>query len=235
MHTLQVNVHRCSDILDLKVTDSQIDEGVIRDCETRSVYYELCIKSRLVFINFSTKDREREGEKNYAFTDAILELTTKCIVLSPFERIFSFDRRRMFPSLQLNISGLQNYLHYYVVVEMTPASNRRHKYSGNAGHDDVNGNKDGNRGGWTTAGPAEPQPHLDRRIYLHPDGPALGAHWMQHIVSFSKLKVTNNAAGHRNNVRIREPFMFKLILCVLTFIFLSTKTGQIVHFVIRTR
>lgn len=37
------------------------------------------------------------------------------------------------------------------------------------------------------------------RMYMHPDSPNTGAHWMRQEVSFSKLKLTNNK-GSTNNV-----------------------------------
>ena len=37
------------------------------------------------------------------------------------------------------------------------------------------------------------------RMYMHPDSPNNGAHWMRQEVSFSKLKLTNNK-GSTNNV-----------------------------------
>ncbi|KAG7208864.1 hypothetical protein KM043_015048 [Ampulex compressa] len=116
------------------------------------------------------------------------------------EMIITKLGRRMFPSIQLSVSGLERRTRYYVLLEVTPASHRRHKYVGNAGATDdveING---GSTRGWMSAGPAEPQPRIDRRIYIHPDSPATGAHWMQHSVNFSKLKLTNNAVDHRNNV-----------------------------------
>lgn len=40
------------------------------------------------------------------------------------------------------------------------------------------------------AGKAEPA--MPGRLYVHPDSPATGAHWMRQLVSFQKLKLTNN-------------------------------------------
>lgn len=37
------------------------------------------------------------------------------------------------------------------------------------------------------------------RLYVHPDSPNTGAHWMRQEVSFGKLKLTNNK-GASNNV-----------------------------------
>ncbi|XP_046595278.1 T-box transcription factor TBX20-like [Neodiprion lecontei] len=113
------------------------------------------------------------------------------------EMIITKLGRRMFPSLQLQIEGLERRGRYCLLLEVTPASRRRHKYLGGGG---VNGGSVNSGRGWTTAGPAEPQPHVNRRVYLHPDSPATGSHWMQHPVSFNKLKLTNNAVDHHSNV-----------------------------------
>lgn len=108
-----------------------------------------------------------------------------------------FHYRRMFPSIQLAITGLEPRARYCVLLEVEPASDRRHKYVGSGGGLEKTC---GNVRGWTSAGPAEPQPRIDRRIYLHPDSPATGTHWMQHSLKFDKLKLTNNAVDPRNNV-----------------------------------
>ncbi|NXN21945.1 TBX5 factor, partial [Nycticryphes semicollaris] len=36
------------------------------------------------------------------------------------------------------------------------------------------------------------EPAMPGRLYVHPDSPATGAHWMRQLVSFQKLKLTNN-------------------------------------------
>ncbi|XP_076176442.1 T-box transcription factor TBX2b [Ptiloglossa arizonensis] len=113
------------------------------------------------------------------------------------EMIITKLGRRMFPSIQLTISGLERRASYCVLLEVEPASDRRHKYVGGGGGG-VDGS--GNARGWTSAGSAEPQPRIDRRIYLHPESPAPGSHWMQHSLNFNKLKLTNNAVDPRNNV-----------------------------------
>ncbi|CAK9818800.1 T-box transcription factor TBX6 [Anthophora plagiata] len=112
------------------------------------------------------------------------------------EMVITKVGRRMFPSIQLTITGLERRARYCVLLEVEPASDRRHKYVGGGGAEKACGNVRG----WTSAGPAEPQPRIDRRIYQHPDSPATGAHWMQHPLSFNKLKLTNNAVDPRNNV-----------------------------------
>ena len=43
---------------------------------------------------------------------------------------------------------------------------------------------------WMVAGKADPE--MPKRMYIHPDSPATGEHWMQKVVPFHKLKLTNN-------------------------------------------
>lgn len=60
------------------------------------------------------------------------------------------------------------------------------------------------------AGKAEPA--MPGRLYVHPDSPATGAHWMRQLVSFQKLKLTNNHLdpfGHVSNYR--EPVLSILL------------------------
>lgn len=94
-------------------------------------------------------------------------------------------------------SGLECKGQYTVYVEIAPASQRRQKYTLN--NDEQEGNKK-NNSGWTSSALAEDQPPTGRRLYIHPDSPATGHHWMQQPVSFTKLKLTNNP-GDAQNVR----------------------------------
>ena len=43
---------------------------------------------------------------------------------------------------------------------------------------------------WMIAGKADPE--MPKRMYIHPDSPSTGEQWMQKVVSFHKLKLTNN-------------------------------------------
>ena len=43
------------------------------------------------------------------------------------------------------------------------------------------------------------------RVYIHPDSPALGEEWMRQVVSFDKVKLTNNELdqqGHVSNLHL---------------------------------
>ena len=54
------------------------------------------------------------------------------------------------------------------------------------------------RSSWSVAGKADaPMPP---RIHVHPDSPSKGVHWMKQIVSFDKLKLTNNLLDDNGHV-----------------------------------
>ncbi|CAG9772823.1 unnamed protein product [Ceutorhynchus assimilis] len=92
--------------------------------------------------------------------------------------IITKSGRRMFPSLQVQLSELDPQEQYCVFMEMVPASRCRYKYS--------------SAGGWAPAGSEEAQsPH---RIYLHPESPAKGDYWMSQPISFGRVKLTNMPA-----------------------------------------
>ena len=48
------------------------------------------------------------------------------------------------------------------------------------------------------AGKADPE--MPKRMYIHPDSPATGEQWMQKVVSFHKLKLTNNISDKQGLV-----------------------------------
>ena len=58
------------------------------------------------------------------------------------------------------------------------------------------------RSRWMVAGKADPE--MPKRMYIHPDSPSTGEQWMQKVVSFHKLKLTNNMSdkhGYVSTVR----------------------------------
>ena len=55
---------------------------------------------------------------------------------------------------------------------------------------------------WMVAGKADPE--MPKRMYIHPDSPATGEQWMQKVVSFHKLKLTNNHSDKQGFVSVRN-------------------------------
>ncbi len=52
---------------------------------------------------------------------------------------------------------------------------------------------------WVVAGKADP--HCPGRFHVHPDSPQIGSAWMKNIVSFDKLKLTNNLLDENGYVK----------------------------------
>ncbi|XP_035687473.1 T-box transcription factor T homolog 1 isoform X2 [Branchiostoma floridae] len=94
------------------------------------------------------------------------------------EMIVTKNGRRMFPVLKVNVSGLDPNAMYSFLLDFTAADNHRWKY--------VNGE-------WVPGG--KPEPSVPSCVYIHPDSPNFGAHWMKSPVSFSKVKLTNKLNG----------------------------------------
>ncbi|XP_066551824.1 T-box transcription factor TBX4 [Amia ocellicauda] len=91
------------------------------------------------------------------------------------EMIITKAGRRMFPSYKVKVTGMNPKIKYILLIDVVPSDDHRYKFCDNK---------------WMVAGKAEPA--MPGRLYVHPDSPATGAHWMRQLVSFQKLKLTNN-------------------------------------------
>jgi hypothetical protein len=91
------------------------------------------------------------------------------------EMIITKAGRRMFPVIKMSVSGLEANTKYIIVMDIVAIDDNRYKF-----HDSE----------WVVTGKAEP--HLPGRLYVHPDSPATGAVWEKQLISFQKLKITNN-------------------------------------------
>ena len=59
---------------------------------------------------------------------------------------------------------------------------------------------------WVVAGRADP--NSPPRIHVHPESPAKGTHWMRQLISFDKLKLTNNQLDDNGHVSHKQIFIF---------------------------
>ncbi|XP_029942291.1 T-box transcription factor TBX19 [Salarias fasciatus] len=98
------------------------------------------------------------------------------------EMIVTKNGRRMFPVLKVSVSGLDPSSMYSFLLDFVPADSCRWKF--------VNGE-------WVAAGRAEGRGEGRGHggIYIHPDSPNFGAHWMKAAVTFNKVKLTNKVNG----------------------------------------
>ncbi|XP_069577377.1 T-box transcription factor TBX19-like isoform X2 [Brachyistius frenatus] len=98
------------------------------------------------------------------------------------EMIVTKNGRRMFPVLKVSVSGLDPSSMYSFLLDFVPADSCRWKF--------VNGE-------WVAAGRAEGRGEGRGHggVYIHPDSPNFGAHWMKAAVTFNKVKLTNKVNG----------------------------------------
>ncbi|KAL4232815.1 hypothetical protein ACF0H5_007501 [Mactra antiquata] len=94
------------------------------------------------------------------------------------EMIVTKNGRRMFPVFKISISGLDPNSMYTILLDFVQVESHRWKY--------VNGE-------WVAGGKAEPS--APNCVYVHPDSPNFGSHWMKEPISFSKVKLTNKLNG----------------------------------------
>ncbi|CAL8295160.1 unnamed protein product [Merluccius merluccius] len=102
------------------------------------------------------------------------------------EMIITKQGRRMFPFLSFNITGLNLTAHYNVFVEVILADPNHWRFQG---------------GKWVTCGKADNNMQ-GNKMYVHPESPNTGAHWMRQEISFGKLKLTNNKGANNNNTQM---------------------------------
>lgn len=95
----------------------------------------------------------------------------------------------MFPTLRVSFSGPLRYAQpadrYAVLMDIIPMDSRRYRY---AYH----------RSSWLVAGKADPPP--PHRLYAHPDTPVSSDALRKQVISFEKVKLTNNEMDKNGQV-----------------------------------
>lgn len=94
------------------------------------------------------------------------------------EMILTKQGRRMFPYCRYRLTGLDPEQLYSLVLSIVPSDQKKYRWSTSK---------------WEVTGPAEYQGQGLIRAYSHHYSPCIGAEWMNGLVSFYKLKLTNNA------------------------------------------
>uniref|UniRef100_A0A8D9E1C3 Optomotor-blind protein n=1 Tax=Cacopsylla melanoneura TaxID=428564 RepID=A0A8D9E1C3_9HEMI len=91
------------------------------------------------------------------------------------EMVITKSGRQMFPQMKFRVSGLDAKAKYILLLDIVASDDFRYKFHNSR---------------WMVAGKADPE--MPKRMYIHPDSPSTGDQWMQKVVSFHKLKLTNN-------------------------------------------
>ncbi|XP_036414274.1 T-box transcription factor TBX20 [Colossoma macropomum] len=101
------------------------------------------------------------------------------------EMIITKSGRRMFPTIRVSFSGVEPDCRYIVLMDIIAMDNKRYRY---AYH----------RSSWLVAGKADPP--LPARLYVHPDSPFTGEQLLKQMVSFEKVKLTNNELDQHGHI-----------------------------------
>ncbi|PFX15630.1 T-box transcription factor TBX20 [Stylophora pistillata] len=136
------------------------------------------------------EDKESGKELENSYKDELRNITVELEGKELWERfselgtemIITKAGRRMFPTLRISVNGVNPKANYMVLMDIVPVDDKRYRY---AYH----------RSTWLVAGKADPPAPV--RLYMHPDSPFTGEQLLKQIISFEKVKLTNND-GDRN-------------------------------------
>ncbi|XP_015758362.1 PREDICTED: T-box transcription factor TBX1-like [Acropora digitifera] len=101
------------------------------------------------------------------------------------EMIVTKAGRRMFPPFQVRLHGLDPSSKYILMMDFVPVDDKRYRYAFHSSK-------------WLVAGKADSS--VPGRVHIHPDSPCTGQQWMKQIVSFDKLKLTNNLMDDNGHI-----------------------------------
>ncbi|XP_057369996.1 T-box protein H15-like [Daphnia carinata] len=113
------------------------------------------------------------------------------------EMIITKTGRRMFPTVRITFSGSlfgdhrdvsnngANRVRYFVMLDVVPVDSKRYRY---AYH----------RSSWLVAGKADPP--APARLYTHPDSPFTPDQLRKQVISFEKVKLTNNEMDKQGQI-----------------------------------
>ncbi|XP_060833336.1 optomotor-blind protein-like isoform X3 [Rhopalosiphum padi] len=158
------------------------DDGVVDDPKVTLEGKDLWEKFHKLGTEMVITKSGRQMFPQMRFRVSGLNAKTKYILLQDIvasdDYRYKFHNRRMFPAYKVRVMGLDKKAKYILLMDIVAADDCRYKFH----------NRYKNR--WMVAGKADPE--MPKRMYIHPDSPSTGEQWMQKVVSFHKLKLTNN-------------------------------------------
>lgn len=101
------------------------------------------------------------------------------------EMILTKQGRRMFPYCRYRLTGLDPNQQYSLVLSIVPSGQYRYRWSASR---------------WEVTGRAEHQNQGLIRAFSHHYSPCRGSDWMNSLVSFYKLKLTNNSQDQDGHI-----------------------------------
>uniref|UniRef100_UPI00358ED79C uncharacterized protein isoform X3 n=1 Tax=Myxine glutinosa TaxID=7769 RepID=UPI00358ED79C len=91
------------------------------------------------------------------------------------EMLIARSGRRMFPYCQFDIDGLDPNMDYIMALDMVPVDSQHNQMFDDACFPVVHSTSE-----------------CPNQLYLHPESPSLGLHWMKRKITFCKVKLTNH-------------------------------------------
>ncbi|XP_005045788.1 PREDICTED: T-box transcription factor TBX22 [Ficedula albicollis] len=103
--------------------------------------------------------------------------------------------RRMFPSVRVKVKGLEPLQQYYIAIDVVPVDSKRYRYVYHSSQ-------------WMVAGNTD-HSCITPRLYIHPDSPCSGETWMRQIISFDRVKLTNNEMDDKGHIILQSMHKYK--------------------------
>ncbi|XP_040855862.1 T-box transcription factor TBX22 [Ochotona curzoniae] len=111
------------------------------------------------------------------------------------EMIITKAGRRMFPSVRVKVKGLDPGKQYYIAIDVVPVDSKRYRYVYHSSQ-------------WMVAGNTD-HSCITPRFYIHPDSPCSGETWMRQIISFDRVKLTNNEMDDKGHIILQSMHKYK--------------------------
>ncbi|KAL1766224.1 T-box transcription factor TBX22 isoform X1 [Sigmodon hispidus] len=111
------------------------------------------------------------------------------------EMIITKAGRRMFPSVRIKVKGMDPVKQYYVIFDVMPVDSKRYRYVYHSSQ-------------WMVAGNTD-HSCITPRFYIHPDSPCSGETWMRQIISFDRVKLTNNEMDNKGHIILQSMHKYK--------------------------
>ncbi|RXN07854.1 T-box transcription factor TBX22 [Labeo rohita] len=111
------------------------------------------------------------------------------------EMIITKAGRRMFPSVRVKVHNLDPVQQYSIAMDIMPVDSMRYRYVYHSSQ-------------WMVAGNTDHScvpPHL----YVHPDSPCSGETWMRQVISFDRVKLTNNEMDDKGHIILKSMHKYR--------------------------
>ncbi|XP_068181978.1 T-box transcription factor TBX22 [Antennarius striatus] len=111
------------------------------------------------------------------------------------EMIITKAGRRMFPSVRVKVRNLDPCQQYYIAMDVMPVDSKRYRYVYHSSQ-------------WMVAGNTD-HSCISPRLYVHTDSPCSGETWMRQIISFDRVKLTNNEMDDKGHIILQSMHKYK--------------------------